>query len=72
MLRTYMVLIADRETGQDQRILVQSKHPEGMQEFVERTDLNPPLQITNPVVIGVTELTLRSRLPKTTMAQFTA
>lgn len=72
MKRTYLVHLADRDTGQDQRILVRSATSEGMQEFVSRTDLNPPLQIANPVVIGIRELAINRPLPRTTLASFVA
>ena len=72
MRRTYLVTLADRETGKDQRILVRSEHSDGMQAFVERENLNPPLQIAHPVVIAVKELAIRRPLPKTTLASFIA
>ena len=69
MKHTYMVVLVDRESGKDQRILVQSECPDGMQEFVNGlTDL----VIENPVVVGIKELPIKRPLPKTTLASFTA
>ena len=72
MKRTYLVTLADRVTGKDQRIIVQSECADGMQEFVERADLTPPLEIKNPVVIGIRELSVKRPLPRTTLSTFTA
>ena len=72
MKRTYLVHLADRDTGQDQRILVRSATSDGMQEFVSRADLTPPLQIAHPVVIGIRELAINRPLPRTTLASFVA
>ena len=72
MKRTYLVHLADRDTGQDQRILVRSDTSEGMQEFVLRADLHPALEIANPVVIAVRELAINRPLPRTTLASFVA
>lgn len=71
MLRTYLVTLADRDTGQDQRILVNSASIEGMQEFVSRTDLNPPLLIANPVVIAIRPLAV-TRPHRTVLSTFVA
>lgn len=69
MKHTFMVVLVDRESGKDQRILVQSECPDGMQEFVDSlTDLT----IENPVVIGITRLPIKRPLPKTTLASFTS
>lgn len=72
MKRTYLVTLADRDTGKDQRILVRSECSDGMQEFVERADLTPPLEISHPVVIGIRELDLKRPLPRTTLTEFIA
>lgn len=72
MKRTYLVHLADRDTGQDQRILVRSDTSEGMQEFVLQADLQPPLEIANPVVIGIRELAINRPLPRTTLTSFVA
>jgi len=69
MKRTYLVTLADRESGKDQRILVQSECSDGMQEFV---DTLSDLTINNPVVINVAELPIKRPLPKTNLASFTA
>jgi len=72
MKRTYLVSLADRDTGKDQRILVRAENPDGMQEFVERPDLDPPLTISNPVVIAIKELNIKRPLPRTNLTSFTA
>jgi len=72
MKRTYLVSLADRDTGKDQRILVRSDNPDGMQAFVERPDLDPPLTISNPVVIAIKELNIKRPLPRTNLSTFTA
>jgi hypothetical protein len=72
MKRTFLVTLADHATGKDQRILVRCEHSEGMQEFVQRKDLDPPLEISDPVVIGIKELRTKRPLPRTTMSSFIA
>ncbi|QIG58319.1 hypothetical protein SEA_SKOG_167 [Gordonia phage Skog] len=64
MKRTYLVTLIDRETGQDQRILVRSENADGMQEFV---DTLTDLEIDAPVVMGVRELAVKRSLAKTNL-----
>lgn len=72
MLRTYLVTLADHETGKEQRILVRSACPDGMQEFVERPDLTPALDIQHPVVLAIKELNIKRPLPRTTLTSYPA
>lgn len=51
-MKSYLVTLIDRETGDLQRIVVQSECPCGMQEFVDGlSDLN----IKQPVVVDINE-----------------
>lgn len=58
---TYMVTLADRETGQDQRILVRTNNPDNMQEWIDAKsgDFQPPLKFASPRVIGVRKLPMK-------------
>lgn len=55
-MNTYLVTLADRSTGKDQRILVQSADSNNMQEFVESDAVRPTLLVNDPVVIAVHQL----------------
>lgn len=55
-MNTYLVTLADRSTGKDQRILVQSVDSNNMQEFVESDAVRPTLSVNDPVVIAVHRL----------------
>lgn len=66
-LNTYLVTLADRNTGEDQRILVQSSNSDNMQEFVESDSVLPSLKISHPVVIAVHQLRV-NRPHRTTLA----
>jgi hypothetical protein len=55
-MNTYLVTLADRSTGKDQRILVQSVDSNNMQEFVESDAVRPTLSLNDPVVIAVHRL----------------
>jgi hypothetical protein len=55
-MNTYLVTLADRSTGKDQRILVQSADSNNMQEFVESDAVRPTLSLNDPVVIAVHRL----------------
>jgi hypothetical protein len=62
---TYLVTLADRNDADAlQRILVDAKTPDRMQEFV---DTLTDLQIANPTVISVRKLAIKRRLPRTTL-----
>ena len=58
-MNTYLVTLADRNTGKDQRILVQSTTDDNMQEFVTSDAVLPTLALTDPVVIAVHQLRIR-------------
>jgi len=66
-MHTYLVTLADRETGKDQRILVHSANDQGMQEFVTSDTVLPSLNLDDPVVIAVHRLNIK-RSYKTVMA----
>lgn len=66
-MNTYLVTLADRSTGKDQRILVQSKTDENMQEFVESSEVLPTLQIAEPVVIAIHKLAIKRPPANTVM-----
>lgn len=58
-MNTYLVTLADRSTGKDQRILVQSETDENMQEFVESSEVRPTLRVADPVVIAIHRLRIK-------------
>lgn len=58
-MNTYLVTLADRSTGKDQRILVQSETDENMQEFVESSEVRPTLRVADPVVISIHRLRIK-------------
>lgn len=58
-MNTYLVTLADRTTGQDQRILVQSSDSNNMQEFVESDEVRPTLRLVDPVVIAIHQLRVK-------------
>jgi hypothetical protein len=66
-MNTYLVTLADRNTGEDQRILVQSKNDEDMQAFVESDEVRPTLRLTDPVVIAIHQLKIKRPVLKVTM-----
>ena len=58
-MNTYLVTLADRNTGQDQRILVQSENDDNMQGFVESDEVRPTLLVADPVVIAIHKLRVK-------------
>lgn len=58
-MNTYLVTLADRTTGEDQRILVQSADDNNMQEFVTSAAVLPTLKLADPVVIAVHQLRIK-------------
>lgn len=58
-MNTYLVTLADRNTGEDQRILVQSADSDGMQEFVTSDAVLPTLRLADPVVIAIHQLRVK-------------
>lgn len=58
-MNTYLVTLADRNTGEDQRILVQSTTDDGMQEFVTSAAILPTLKLADPVVIAIHQLRVK-------------
>jgi hypothetical protein len=65
-MHTYLVQLADRQTGKDQRILVLANSPDNMQEFVSTL---PDLKVENPIVIAIHKLAIKRPLPRTNMRQ---
>jgi len=66
-MNTYLVTLADRNTGEDQRILVQSKTDDNMQDFVESDEVRPTLRLAEPVVIAIHRLSIKRPPLHTTM-----
>lgn len=66
-MNTYLVTLADRTTGKDQRILVQSADDKNMQEFVSSEEVRSCLSISEPVVISIHRLRIRRPAPRTTL-----
>ena len=66
-MNTYLVTLADRNTGKDQRILVQSTTDDNMQEFVVSDAVLPTLALTDPVVIAVHQLRIKRPYHNTVM-----
>lgn len=58
-MNTYLVTLADRVTGKDQRILVQSKSSDDMQDFIESDQVKPTLSLEEPVVIAIHQLRVK-------------
>lgn len=62
----YLVTLAEPSTGKDQRILVETDNPDGMQEFVSRVVIhNPRITITDPQVISVRRLRIKRPVQRT-------
>lgn len=59
LMNTYLVTLADRNTGGHQRILVQSTTDEGMQAFVDSAEVRDTLNVSEPVVIAVHQLRVK-------------
>jgi hypothetical protein len=55
-MNTYLVTLASRSTGEDQRILVRSATDQDMQDFVTSDEVLPTLKLTDPVVIAIHQL----------------
>ena len=66
-MNTYLVTLADRNTGQDQRILVQSANSDGMQEFVDSEKVLTTLNIADPIVVAIHQLRIKRPVLKVTM-----
>lgn len=66
-MNTYLVTLADRHTGRDQRILVRSDNDDDMQSFVESDQVRPALRLEDPVVIAVHRLRVRRPVSKTVL-----
>lgn len=58
-MNQYLVTLADRNTGEDQRIIVRSADDDGMQEFVTSDAVLPSLRLTEPVVIAIHQLHIK-------------
>lgn len=58
-MNTYLVTLFDRNTGEDQRILVQSTNDNDMQEFVTSDEVLPTLKLVAPVVIAIHQLKVK-------------
>ena len=56
----YLVTLAGRNTGEDQRILVRSANDDNMQEFVTSEAVLPTLKLSEPVVIAIHQLRVRA------------
>jgi hypothetical protein len=59
-MKNYLVTLISRDSGDLQRIVVQSECPCGMQEFVDGLS---DLHVTSPVVVDINE-TAASHLPQ--------
>lgn len=70
-MNTYLVTLADRNTGKHQRILVQSTTDEGMQDFVESPEVGPTLEVGDPVVIAVHRLRVNRPVRGTVLTSLT-
>lgn len=70
-MNTYLVTLADRKTGQDQRILVQSFDSEGMQDFVDSDQVRLTLKLAEPVVIAIHQLRIKRPYTNTVLPSLT-
>lgn len=66
-MNVYLVTLADRHTGQDQRVLVQSPNSDNMQEFIESDEVLSSLELEHPVVIAIHQLRIKRPIRNTTM-----
>lgn len=66
-MNTYLVTLADRTTGADQRILVRSADDTNMQEFVTSEAVLPTLGLADPVVIAIHQLRIKRPYTNTVM-----
>jgi hypothetical protein len=67
---TYLVSLADRDTGQEQRIVVRAENVTDMQEWVDSRPVGiqgETITLVTPIVIGVRQLHIK-RTPKTNFA----
>lgn len=55
-MKNYLVTLVDQETGELQRIVVQSECPHGMQEYVDSLS---DLKLAHPVVVDIDEYSAR-------------
>lgn len=67
-MNTYLVTLADRNTGEDQRILVQSKTSDDMQDFIDSDAVRPTLRLGEPVVVAIHQLRIKRPPVRTVMA----
>lgn len=58
-MNTYLVTLADRRTGKQQRILVQSTTEEGMEGFVNSPEVLPTLELDDPMVMAIHRLRVK-------------
>ena len=70
-MNTYLVMLADRSTGKHQRILVQSRTDEGMQEFIRSEAVLPTLGVDDPVVVAIHLLRVRRPVRGTVLPSLT-
>jgi hypothetical protein len=70
-MNTYLVTLADRGTGQHQRILVQSATDDGMQEFVDSPEVRGTLTVDDPAVIAVHQLRVKRPVRGTNLTSLT-
>jgi hypothetical protein len=70
-MNTYLVTLADRNTGKHQRILVQSTTDEGMQDFVDSDEVKPTLTIDDALIIAVHRLRVKRPVRGTVLTSLT-
>lgn len=72
MKKTFMVTLADRETGQDQRVFVRAENQDSIAAYLETRPApvrGPGITLAHPTVISVREVCLK-RPAATTLAEF--
>lgn len=70
-MNTYLVTLVDGSTGKYQRILVQSRAEDGMQDFVLSDEVLPTLGLDEPVVVAVHLLRIKRPVRGTLMRSLT-
>lgn len=68
---TYMVTLADRQTGREQRLQVQASRTDDMQEWIDSHPVGvrgESIHLDEPVVIGIRKLHIKRPLRGTLMA----
>jgi hypothetical protein len=70
-MNTYLVTLADRNTGEQQRILVQSRTDDGMQDFIDSPEVKPTLDVDDALIIAIHQLRVKRPARGTVLTSLT-